>query len=71
MKKQNLKKDSDLPLNNDITVNFRCYFNLVSTTHEACPLCCAQMKAQILEPVNWLWYNWACTWRNKNLHEYF
>ena len=52
MKKQNLKKDSNLLLNNDITVNFRCYFNLVSTTHEACPLCCAQMKAQILEPVN-------------------
>ena len=24
MKKQNLKKDSDLPLNNDINVNFRC-----------------------------------------------
>ena len=47
MKKQNLKKDSDLPLNNDITVNFRCYFNFVSTTNEACPLCCTQMKAQI------------------------
>ena len=52
MKKQNLKKDSHLPLNNDIAVNFRCYFNLVSTTHGACLLCCAQMKAQIFEPAN-------------------
>ena len=48
MKNQNLKKDSDLPLNNDIIVKFTCYFNLVSFTHEACPLCCAQMKSQIL-----------------------
>ena len=68
MKKQNLKKDSHLPLNNDIAVNFRCYFNLVSTTHGACLLGCAQMKAQIFEPANWLW---ACTWRNQNLHTYF
>ena len=52
MKKQNLKKDSNLPLNHDITVNFRSCFNLVSTSHEACPLCRAQMKEQILEPVN-------------------
>ena len=52
MKKQNSKKDSDLPLNHYITVNFRCYFKLVSTTHEAGLLRCAQMKAQILEPVN-------------------
>ena len=31
MKKQNSKKYSDLPLNHYIAVNFRCYFNLVST----------------------------------------
>ena len=52
MKKQNLKKDSELPLNNGNIVNFRCHFNLVSTIHESCPLCCAQMKVQVLEPVN-------------------
>ena len=52
MKKQYLKKHSDLPLNHYITVNSRCYFNLVSTTHELGPVCCAQMKAHILEPVN-------------------
>ena len=32
MKKQNSKKDSDLPLNHYITVNFRCYLNLVFDT---------------------------------------
>ena len=37
MKKQKSKKDSDLPLNHYITVNFRCYLNLVFTTHEAHP----------------------------------
>ena len=52
MKKQYFKKHLDLPLNHYITVNFRCYFNLDSTTHEAGPLCYAQMKAHILEPVN-------------------
>ena len=57
MKKQYFKKHLDLPLNHYITVNFRCYFNLDSTTHEAGPLCCAQMKAHILESVNWLLYN--------------
>ena len=58
LKKQNSKKDSELPLNHYSTVYFRCYFNLVFTTHEAGLLCCVQMKAQILEPVNWLWGNW-------------
>ena len=52
MKKQNSKKDSDLLLNHYITVNFKCYFNLVSVTHETHLLCSVQMKAQILEPVN-------------------
>ena len=45
MKKQNSKKDSDLPLNLYVTANFRCYFDLVSTTNETYPLCYAQMKA--------------------------
>ena len=52
MKKQNSKKDSDLLLNHYITVNFKCYFNLVSTTHETHLLFSVQMKAEILEPVN-------------------
>ena len=52
MKKQNFNKHSDLPLNHYITVDFRRYFNMASTTHEAGSLCCAQMKAHILEPVN-------------------
>ena len=71
MKKQNFNKHSDLPLNHYITVDFRRYFNMVSTTHEAGSLCCAQMKAHILEPVNWLLYNWACNWKNKHLDKYF
>ena len=52
MKKQNSKKDSHLLLNHYITVNSKCYFNLVSTTHETHLLCSVQMKAQSLEPVN-------------------
>lgn len=52
MKKQISKKDSHLLLNHYITVNFKCYFNLVSTTHETHLLCSVQMKAQSLELVN-------------------
>ena len=52
MKKQISKKDSHLLLNHYITVNFKCYFNLVSTTHETHLLCSVQMKAQSLQPVN-------------------
>ena len=51
MEKQNSKKNLDLPLNHCITVNFRYYFNSVSITHETRPPYCAQIKAQILEPV--------------------
>ena len=66
MKKQNLKEDSDLPLNHYITVNFKCYFNLISTTHGTRPQRCAQMKAQILEPANITFLPKICL--NKSLH---
>ena len=66
MEKQNSKKDTDLPINHYITVNFRCSFNFASTAHETCPLCCAQMKAQVLEPLNITFLPKICL--NKPVH---
>ena len=67
MEKQNSKKDSDLPLNHYITVNFRSYFNLVSMTHEIRPPCCSQMKAQTFELVNITFLPKICL--KKSLHK--
>ena len=66
MEKQDSKKDSDLPLNHYITVNFSYYFNLVFTTHVTRPPCCAQMKAQTSEPVNIAYLPKICL--NKSMH---
>ena len=55
-----------MPLNYYITVNLRYHFNFVYTTHETRTLCCAQVKVQILEPVNITFLPKTCL--NKPMH---
>ena len=66
MEKQISKKETDLPLNSYIYSKFQILFQLVFTTHETRPLCCAQMKAQFLEPLNIIFLPKVCL--NKPMH---